>query len=82
MAMDYPALDHSIVHGAAHGARVRIVDDDEIDQAVQLFQLLFPHEHVVRMSLGCRHTCVYTSNASAGDIAAVLQHYREVQSVG
>ncbi len=79
MSVDSPALDHSIVHGNAHGARVRIVDDAEIDQAVQIFQLLFPHEHVLRIALACGHTCVYTSDASAADVAAAVKNYHEVQ---
>lgn len=81
MSFEHPALDHSIVHAAAHGARVLVVDDDEIDQAVENFQLLFPHEHVVRMPLGCRHTCVYTSNASPADIASAVQHYHDLEPV-
>lgn len=78
MSVEHPALDHSIVHGNAHGARVLSVDDAEIDQAVHTFQLLFPHEHVLHMRVGCRHhTCVYTSDASAADVAAVMQHHHD-----
>ncbi len=79
MSLEHPALDHSIVHGNAHGARVRIVDDADVDQAVQNFQLLFPHEHVLHMPLRCHHICVYTSDASAADIAAAMEHHHEAE---
>lgn len=78
MSHENPALDHSIIHGNAHGARVRIVDDSDVDQAVLNFQLLFPHEHVLHMHLSHEHTCVYTSDASAADVAAAMQQYREL----
>jgi hypothetical protein len=79
MSMEHPALDHSIIHGNAHGARVRIVDDDEIDQAVHTFQFLFPHEHVLHMHMGCHHTCIYTSDASAADVAAAMKQHHELE---
>ncbi len=70
MTTEYPSLDHAIIHANAHGARIRIVTDDEAESAAAMLQMLFPHEPVLRLPLPCRHTCLYTHNASAAEVAA------------
>ena len=70
MTTQSPSLDHAIIHTHAHSARIRIVSDDQADSAAMMLQMLFPHEPVLRMPLRCRHTCVYTHNASAAEVAA------------
>ncbi len=78
---EHPVLDHSIIHGEAHSARVRVVHNAEIDENVLALQLLYPHEQVLQMRLGHAHTCIYTTTASAADVAAAVQHHQEQEQV-
>lgn len=71
----HPALDHALVQGDYHAGRVRIVRNEEVPQAASDLQLLFPHEAILRTSLGCCHTCLYTSEAPPSFVAERIEEH-------
>ena len=77
---DHPAVDHAVVHRDVHAACVRVVLNDELKQAVEALQVLFPHDLVLSTSMGCCHACVYTHTASAAVVAErIAEHLRDVE---
>ena len=83
MPPDHPTLDHHIVHGTSHGARVRVVATEDVDEAKAALHLLSPHEAVHATPMGCCHSCVYTANAPASLVAErISEHLRQLASQG
>jgi hypothetical protein len=73
----HPALDHAIVHGGHHAGRVRIVPNDEVQQATADLLLLFPHTTSLKTAVGCCHTCVYTDDSPPSLVAErIAEHAR------
>lgn len=77
---DISLLDHSIIHRDLHAGGVRIVANDQVEQAIAEMRLLFPHDMVVRTPMGCCHACVYIADAPASLVAErISEHLREVE---
>lgn len=80
MTTDHPALDHALTHGDVHGASVRIVANEQIEEAAAELTLLFPHEVVLTTRIGCAHACVYTDRTPASLVAErIEQHLQDVE---
>jgi hypothetical protein len=76
--MPHPVIDHSILHGEVHASRVRIVSNDEVEEAVADLAVLFPHETVQTTAIGCCHTCLYTDLTPPSLVAErMAEHLRE-----
>jgi hypothetical protein len=77
---DHGAANHAVVHRDVHAACVRVVPNEEVSQATDELQILFPHDVVLTTSMGCCHACVYTHTASAAVVAErIAEHLREVE---
>jgi len=62
---------------------VRIVTNGDVDEAVAVLTLLFPHESVHTTPLGCHHACIYTADAPASLVAErISDHLRQVAAQG
>jgi hypothetical protein len=80
MAGDRSVLKRHSAHVSSHASRVRIVPSEEIGEAVDEMEMLFPHEAVLEAPMGCPHVCVYTSTAPASLIdERIREHRREVE---
>ncbi len=80
MATGENALERHLAHAAMHASRVRIVPTEEIDEAIDEMEMLFPHEAVLNAPMGCHHICVYTSSAPASLIdERIREHRSEVE---
>jgi hypothetical protein len=73
MSQHHPGVDHAIIDHDFNGARVRIVPIEDLEGTIADLRVLFPHDLVLFTTMGCRHVCVYTHNASA---AVVAEHLR------
>jgi len=74
------AVEHSIVHGDLHAGHVRVVPNDEVEQTIANFHLMFPHETVLTTQMGCCHICVYTDSTPASLVAQrISEHLRVVE---
>ena len=83
MTPHHPTLDHHIVHGESHGARVRIVANEDVEEAKAALRLLSPHEAIHATPMGCCHSCVYTADAPASLVAErISEHLRQLASQG
>jgi hypothetical protein len=69
MMLHHPGLAHSIVHHEGHTSRVRIVARVDLEQVSAELRLMFPHETVLSMPIGCCHVCVYTADAPPSQVA-------------
>ena len=71
-------IPHAIIHADYHAGRVRIVRNEEVEQASADLRLLFPHDSILSTSIGCCHTCLYTSDAPVSMVAErIAEHIRE-----
>jgi len=83
MMPHHSTLDHHIVHQEQRGSRVRIVTNIDVDEAVAVLKLLFPHESVHSTPIGCHHACVYTADAPASLVAERISgHLSQIASQG
>jgi hypothetical protein len=58
MMPHHSTLDHHIVHQESHGSRVRIVANDDVDEAVAALRLIYRIvEWHVRLSRGVPRIC-------------------------
>ncbi len=80
MAGELNVLERRLADLTAHSSRVRIVREEELDEAAGEMAMLFPHEAVLNAHMGCRHVCVYTSAAPASIIdERIREHRSEVE---
>jgi hypothetical protein len=59
----HTVLDNSVIHHGCHASRVRIVPKARLNDEASAMRVLFPHEAVLTLAMGCRHACVYTDQA-------------------
>ncbi len=80
MSHEHPGIDQAVVDHDVHGARVRIVPRERVEDAIADMKLLFPHDVILTTPMGCLHVCVYTDNAPASLVAEhVSIHLRDVE---
>jgi hypothetical protein len=80
MSGDVNVFDRRLAHLAANASRVRIVRDEEVGEARGEMAVLFPHETVIDVPMGCRHVCVYTGSAPASLVdERIREHRRDVE---
>ena len=73
-------FERHLAHAASHASRVRIVPAEEIPEATDEMEILFPHEGVLNAPMGCHHVCIYTSTAPASLIdERIREHRRDVE---
>jgi hypothetical protein len=73
-------FERHLADAASHASRVRIVPTEEIPEAIDEMEILFPHEAVLNAPMGCHHVCIYTSTAPASLIdERIREHRRDVE---
>jgi hypothetical protein len=83
MMPHHSTLDHHIVHQESYGSRVRIVANDDVDEAVAALKLCYPHGSVHATPIGCHHACVYTADAPASLVAGrISEHLEQISADG
>ncbi len=80
MASEENVLERRLAHLAPHASRVRIAASEQLNEAIDEMEVLFPHEGVFWAPMGCCHVCVYTTSAPASLIdERIREHRREVE---
>lgn len=80
MPYEHPGIDHAVIDHDFHGARVRIVARERVQDAIADMKLLFPHDVILTTPMGCCHVCVYTDNAPASLVAEHISiHLRDIE---
>ena len=76
MATEENVLERHLAYAAHHASRVRIVRRDELDEAIDEMEMLFLHEAVLSVPMGCSHVCLYTASAPASLVDERIREHR------
>lgn len=72
--------DTSLVQRDWHASRVRIVRREDAEDAKVEMRILFTHEPVMAVPMGCPHVCLYTASAPASVVEErILDHLEVVE---
>lgn len=70
--------ERALPHYDLNASRIRIVARDEAQEAEADMRLLFPHEPVRQVPMGCPHVCLYTGRAPASAVEERIAEHLSV----